>query len=75
MKIPEIFRAYDKAAMFDDPDSFRAFYRAEERPACAIRISIRPACVGCLSCEAACPQHFPVPIHERIQAIEAEMRA
>ena len=65
VKIPEIFRAYDKAAMFDDPDSFRAFYRAEERP----------ACVGCLSCEAACPQHFPVPIHERIQAIEAEMRA
>lgn len=65
VKIPEIFRAYDKAAMFDDPDSFRAFYRQEERP----------DCVGCLACEAACPQHFAVPIHERVQAIADEMRA
>ena len=65
VKIPDIFRAYDKAAMFDDPASFRAFYAQEARP----------DCVGCLACEAACPQHFAVPIHERIQAIAAQMRA
>lgn len=65
VKIPEIFRAYDRAAMFDDAASFRAFYAKEPRPACA----------GCQACEAACPQHFAMPIHERIQAIEAEMRA
>ena len=65
VKIPDIFRAYDKAAMFDDPASFRAFYAQEARP----------DCVGCMACEAACPQHFSVPIHERIQSIAAEMRA
>ena len=65
VKIPEIFRAYDKAAMFDDPASFRTFYQKEARP----------TCVGCLACEAACPQHFAVPIHGRMQSIEAEMRA
>lgn len=64
VKIPEIFKAYDQAAMFDDAGSFRAFYAKEPRP----------ACVGCQACEAACPQHFAMPIHERIQAIEAEMR-
>ena len=65
VKIPEIFQAYDRAAMFDDPDSFRAVYAREQRP----------DCVGCLACEAACPQHFAVPIHERIQAIATQMRA
>ena len=65
VKIPDIFQAYDRAAMFDDPESFRAFYAKEERP----------ACIGCLACEAACPQHFAVPIHERVRAIAEEMRA
>ena len=64
MKIPEIFQAYDRAAMFDDRAAFRAFYAKEERP----------GCVGCLACESACPQHFAMPIHLRIQAIAEEMR-
>lgn len=64
VKIPEIFQAYDRAAMFDDQAAFSAFYAKEERP----------DCVGCLACEAACPQHFATPIHQRIQAIAREMR-
>ena len=64
VKIPEIFQAYDRAAMFDDRAAFRAFYAKEERP----------GCVGCLACESACPQHFAMPIHLRIQAIAEEMR-
>lgn len=65
VKIPEIFQAYDRAAMFDDRAAFRAFYAKEERP----------GCVGCLACESACPQHFAMPIHLRIQAIAEEMRS
>lgn len=65
VKIPDIFKAYDAAAMFDDPEAFRTFYRQEERP----------ACVGCGACEEVCPQHFAVPIHERMRGIEAEMAA
>lgn len=64
VKIPEIFRAYDRAAMFDDPESFRAFYAGEERP----------ECVGCLKCESVCPQHFAVPIHTRLAQIAQQMR-
>ena len=65
VKIPEIFQAYDRAAMFDDPDSFRAFTPG----------SSAPTAWAVWPCEAACPQHFAVPIHERIQAIAAQMRA
>ena len=64
IKIPDIFKAYDSASMFDNFEDFRRRYNAMEVQA--------DACVGCESCVAACPQHFKTPIPEMLQKIHAE---
>ena len=64
IKIPEIFRSYDTASMFDDMDGFRKQYNSFEVKA--------SACVGCEACVAACPQHFATPIPEMLRKIHEE---
>ena len=61
IKIPQIFRRYDSCAMFG---GFEGFYKnyVEEPSA--------KKCVGCGTCEAACPQH--IQIREWLQKIDRE---
>lgn len=65
IKIPEIFRAYDAANMFDDMDSFCARYEKLESNA--------TNCIDCEQCVAACPQHFDVKIPDRLKLIHKEI--
>ena len=65
IKIPAIFRGYDNAAMFDTFDAFRKQYWKMEANA--------SACVSCMACVSACPQHFHTPIPEMLQTIHREM--
>ena len=64
IKIPEIFKGYDTASMFDD---FSGFYREYNK----MEVNAS-ACVGCESCVAACPQHFKTPIPEMLKKIHEE---
>jgi Predicted oxidoreductases of the aldo/keto reductase family len=49
IKIPNIFKGYDRALMFDKMDEF---YKRYEK--CTDK------CLECGACEAACPQHLPI---------------
>ncbi len=64
IKIPQIFKGYDTASMFDD---FSGFYREYNK----MEVNAS-ACVGCESCVAACPQHFKTPIPEMLKKIHEE---
>jgi len=53
VKIPNVFRGYDEALLFDK--SFEKGYaRLEEEKADPSR------CVNCRKCERSCPQHLPI---------------
>ncbi len=58
IKIPHIFRGYDRALMFDSMGDFNNKYEK-----CADK------CLECGACESACPQHLP--IIQYIKEIEA----
>ncbi len=51
VKIPDIFAAYDTAAVFDDYSHFYERYRRWWQDA---------KCVKCGACEKACPQHLKI---------------
>ena len=62
VKIPEIFRPYDNACMFDDMEGFARHYsRMKEKGEDA------SLCVSCGKCETMCPQH--IPIRQQLRAI------
>lgn len=64
IKIPQIFKGYDTAFMFDDYTAFKKRYNSMEVKA--------SECVGCEACVAACPQHFATPIPEMLKKIHEE---
>ena len=65
--IPDIFTAYNRGKMFDNPGQFMNRYQEmESRGFDASR------CVQCGTCEAACPQGLP--IIEWLRTIDAEYR-
>ncbi|MBQ3078693.1 MAG: aldo/keto reductase [Clostridia bacterium] len=63
IKIPQIFKRYDTASMFNDLKQFYARYG--EKPAAE-------RCVECGSCESACPQN--IKIRDWIKTIDREYR-
>ncbi len=65
VKIPNIFRGYDQASMFDTYEDFFARYK-KNNP--------ENLCVSCGACVAACPQHFPTPIYEMLANIYEESK-
>ena len=62
VKIPNIFRRYDQAAIFDDMPAFAAYYRKEVG---------ENHCLECGACESACPQH--IAIRDMLKQIQAEV--
>ena len=64
VRIPEIFRAYDEASVFD---SFEGFYGRYKRN------WAENVCVKCGACEKACPQH--ISIRNWLETIRAEVDA
>ncbi len=55
VKIPNVFRNYDNALMFDRQESFRATYEKLEAEQ-----SGPSQCAMCGNCEASCPQHLEI---------------
>lgn len=64
IKIPEIFRPYDNAAMFDTLPSYYERYRKE---------IVENKCLKCGACEAVCPQH--IEIRKWLDVINGEANA
>ena len=65
VKIPNIFRGYDQASMFDTYADFFARYKKD---------NTENRCVSCGACVAACPQHFATPIYEMLANIYEESK-
>ena len=61
IRIPDIFRGYDNAAVFDN---FAPFYERY------IKERMAAKCVKCGACEAACPQH--ISIRDWLETIDKE---
>lgn len=64
IKIPEIFRPYDNAAMFDELPRFYERYRRDVG---------ENKCIKCGACESICPQK--ISIREWLATIDAEAKA
>ncbi len=61
IRIPDIFRGYDNAAVFDN---FAPFYERYMKERMAAK------CVKCGACESACPQH--ISIRDWLETIDKE---